>query len=202
MKLYYSPGACSLSPHIVLCELGLPHELVRVDLKSHTLADGGADYYAINPKGYVPALQLDQGPLLTEGPAIVQYLADQRPEVGLLPPAGSIERAQVHGWLTFIGTEIHKNFGPLFRPDATPEAKAAAVGNIEKRLAYVDKALGEQDYLMGSAFCVADAYLFVVVGWAARMKLDLAHWPALQAFHKRVATRPAVLTAMQAEGLA
>lgn len=200
MKLYYSPGACSLSPHIVLCELGLAHELEKVDLRSHTTADGG-DYYAINPKGYVPALRLDDGQLLTEGPAIVQYLADLKPAAGLLPPAGTLERARVQEWLAFIGAEIHKNFSPLFRPDTSADWKAAARATLERRLAFVDQALTGRDYLLGSLFSVADAYLFTVVGWCRLMQIDLAPWPALSAFQARVAARPAVQAAMRSEGL-
>ncbi len=200
MKLYYSPGACSLSPHIVLCELGLPHELVRVDLKSHTTADG-ADYYGVNPKGYVPALQLDDGQILTEGPAIVQYLADQKPAAGLLPPAGTLERARVQEWLTFIGTEIHKSFSPLFRPDAAADWKTAARANLDRRLGFADQALAGRDYLTGDRFCVADAYLFTVASWTRPMKIDTAAWPNLAAYLARVAARPAVREAMVAEGL-
>lgn len=200
MKLYYSPGACSLSPHIVLCELGLPHETERVDLKSHTTADG-ADYYGINPKGYVPALRLDDGQLLTEGPAIVQYLADRKPEAGLLPPAGTVDRARVQEWLTFIGTELHKSFSPLFRADASADWKAAARANIERRLGFVNDALAGRDYLTGARFCVADAYLFTILNWTRPMKIDLAPWPNIAAYHARVAARPAVQQAMGAEGL-
>lgn len=200
MKLYYATGACSLSPHIVLSELGLPYELVKVELSTHLTADG-QDYTAINPKGYVPALQLDDGQLLTEGPAIVQYLADQKPAVGLLPPAGTIERARVQEWLTFIGTEIHKNFSPLFNPNASADWKAAAKANIERRFGFVEKALAGRDYLTGANFCVADAYLFTVVNWTKFVKIDLAPWPTLAAFHQRVMARPAVQTALREEGL-
>lgn len=159
MKLYYTPGVCAMSPHIVLCELGLPHELVKVDLATH-LTDDGRDYTAINPKGYVPALELDDGQLLTEGPAIVQYLADLKPAAGPLPPAGTIERARVQEWLTFIGTELHKSFSPLFNPNASADWKAAALAAIERRFGYVDKMLAGREYLTGANFCVADAYLF------------------------------------------
>lgn len=200
MKLYYSPGSCALAPHIVLCELGLAHELEKVDLKSHTTADD-VDYYSVNPKGYVPALQFDDGRVLTEGPAIAQYLADQKPEAGLLPPAGSIERARVHEWLTFTGTELHKNFSTLFNPSAAEEWKAAARGNLEKRFGYVDQALQGRQYLLGDQFSIADAYLFVVSGWAGVMQIDMAAWPALTAFRQRVSERPAVQEAMRAEGL-
>ncbi|UCV20608.1 glutathione transferase GstA [Ferribacterium limneticum] len=200
MKLYYATGACSLSPHIVLNELGLPYELVRVELSTHLTADG-RDYTAINPKGYVPALELDDGQLLTEGPAIVQYLADQKPSAGLLPPAGTLERARVQEWLTFIGTELHKNFSPLFNPNASAEGKAAALSNIERRFGFVEKALAGRDYLTGANFCVADAYLFTVVNWTKFVKIDLAPWPTLAAFHQRVMARPAVQTALREEGL-
>ena len=200
MKLYYSPGVCSLSPHIVLCELGIAHELEKVDLKTHTTA-AGADYYGINPKGYVPALQLDDGQLLTEGPAIIQYLADQKPAAGLLPPAGTLERARVQEWLTFTGTELHKSFTPLFRPNASADWKEAALANIKNRFNFVDKALAGKDYLTGSQFTVADAYLFTVVGWTFFQHIDLAPWPNIAAYHKRVAARPAVQQAMRDEGL-
>lgn len=199
MKLYYSPGACSLSPHIVLCELGLPHQLVRVDLKTHTV--DGTDFYQINPKGYVPALQLDDGQLLTEGPAITQYLADQKPEAGLLPPAGTLARARVQEWLTYIGTELHKSFVPLFRADSTDEAKQAARAYLAKRLDLVEATLARHAYLTGERFSIADAYLFVVLNWTAFTGIDLAPWPAIGAFRQRVAERPAVRQAMQAEGL-
>jgi glutathione S-transferase len=200
MKLFYSPGACSLSPHIVLCELGMAHELEKVDLRSHTTASG-ADYYAINPKGYVPALRLDNGQTLTEGPAIVQYLADQRPEAGLLPAAGSLERARVQEWLSFIGTELHKNFSPLFNPTTSADAKSAALAGIAKRLSYVEQALSGQSFLCGERFSVADAYLFVVLGWCQHLSIDLNPHPAIQAFQQRVGARPAVQQALQAEGL-
>ena len=149
----------------------------------------------------MPALKLDDGQLLTEGPAIVQYLADLKPEAGLLPPAGTLERARVQEWLTFIGTEIHKSFSPLFRPDTSDDWKAAARANLDRRLAFVDQALVGRDYLAGSQFSVADAYLFTVLSWARYVQIDLATWPALAAFQARVAARPAVQAAMQSEGL-
>lgn len=200
MKLYYSPGACPLSPHIVLCELGLPHELEKVDLATHLTASEG-DFFAINPKGYVPALRLDDGQLLTEGPAIVQYLADLKPEAGLLPPPATLARARVQEWLTFIGTELHKNFSPIFNPQASADWKAAARANIERRFDFVEKALAGRDYLMGEKFCVADAYLFTVVNWTRFLQIDLAPWPTLAAYHQRVMARPAVQEALRAEGL-
>lgn len=200
MKLYYAPGACSLSPHIVLAELGLPYELIKVDLASHQTADG-QDFSAINAKGYVPALQLDDKQLLTEGPAIVQYLADLKPAAGLLPPAGTLERARVQEWLTFIGSELHKNFSPLFNPAASADWKAAGRANIVRRFAFVEQALIGRDYLTGADFCVADAYLFTVINWTRIQQIDLAPWPALAAFHQRVQARPAVQVALREEGL-
>ncbi|TYC51417.1 glutathione transferase GstA [Zoogloea oleivorans] len=200
MKLFYTPGACSLSPHIVLCELALPHELVKVNLATQQTEDG-RDFTTINPKGYIPALLLDDGELITEGPAIVQYLADLKPEAGLLPPAGTLARVRVQEWLTFIGTELHKNFTPLFKPTASADWKAAASSNIERRFAYLDDILNGRDHLTGSEFSVADAYLFTVINWTFFLKMSLAEWPALVDYHHSIATRPAVQTAMRAEGL-
>lgn len=199
MKLFYSPGACSLSPHIVLNELGLPYSVEKVDLKRHT-TDDGADYYTINPKGYVPALQLDNGEVLTEGPAIVQYLADQKPQANLLPPAG-LERARVQEWLHFIGTEVHKTLAALFNPSITPEARSKTIDTFGKRLGFVEQALQGKDYLTGNTFSVADAYLFTIVNWAPMLKIDLSPWPTVMQFQKRVANRPAVQKTLQAEGL-
>ncbi len=200
MKLYYAPGACSLAVHIVLCELGLPHALAKVDLKNHTLADG-SDFYAINPKGYVPALELANGQLLTEASAIVQYLADLRPEAGLLPPAGSLERFRVQEWLGFIATELHKGLGAVFNPTIGADWKAAVLARVGQRLAFVDGELKGRHYLTGSQYSVADAYLFTILGWTRFMHIDLAPWPELVAFQQRVAARPAVRQAMQVEGL-
>ena len=201
MKLFIKPGACSLSPHIVLEELGLPYETEVVDLARKTTASG-LDFLAINPKGYVPALLLDGGELLTEGPAIVQYLADLAPEKRLAPANGSAARYQLQSWLTFIGTELHKSFSPFFNPKAPQEWKDIARANLERRLAYTAQQLENQDYLLGSDFSVADAYLFTVLGWAKFIKLDLGAWPALVAYQARVAARPAVQAALKAEGLA
>ncbi|QBK05904.1 glutathione transferase GstA [Hylemonella gracilis] len=201
MKLYFKPGACSLSPHIVLEELGLPHEALAVDLKAKTLADG-SDYLAINPKGYVPALQLDSGEVLTEGPAIVQYLADQKPDKKLAPANGTIERYRLQSWLTFIGTEIHKSFSPLFNAAMPEEAKAFARANLERRLGWVNQQLAGKDYLMGADFTVADAYLFTVASWARPVKLDISAFTNLTAYMARVAARPGVHAALKAEGLA
>ncbi len=200
MKLFLKPGACSLSPHIVLEELGLPYETEAVDLVRKTTASG-QDFLAINPKGYVPALLLDSGELLTEGPAIVQYLADLAPEKQLAPANGSIARYQLQSWLTFIGTEVHKSFSPFFNPKAPQEWKDIARANLERRLAYIAQQLEGRDYLLGSEFSVADAYLFTVLNWSKFIKLDLGSWPLLAAYQARVAARPAVQAALKAEGL-
>ena len=198
MKLYYSPGACSLSPHIVAEEAGIALEYEKVDLKTHKTADGG-DFYAINPKGYVPALLLDDGSLLSEGPAIVQYLADLKPEAKLIPPNGDVARYHVLEWLAFINSEMHKTFSPLFVP-GSDEVKQDAREKLAKRFAYVDEHLAAKDYLMGAQFCVADAYLFVMTSWAIFQKIEV---PAnVAAFRARVTKRPHVHDALKAEGLA
>lgn len=199
MKLFYSPGACSLSPHIVLEELRLPYQPEKVDLRTHRTADGG-DYYAINPKGYVPALQLDDGKVLTEGPAIVQYLAEQKPEAKLAPASGSFEHYQLQEWLNFIATEIHKTLGPLFHP-MSAEAREAILTKVANRFEYLGRQLGSRQYLMGDNFSVADAYLFAILRWTPRFHIDLAKWPVLKAFYDRVAARPAVQTTLKAEGI-
>ncbi|MCV2216464.1 glutathione transferase GstA [Thauera sp. Sel9] len=201
MKLYYKPGACSLSPHIVLEELGLPYETEAVDLQTKVTA-GGADFTRINPKGYVPALVLDGGEMLTEGPAIVQYLADLAPEKKLAPANGSLARYQLQSWLTFIGTELHKSCSPFFNPASGDAWRAAAQANLERRLGYVDKELAGKAYLMGEDFSVADAYLFTVLGWMGFIQFDLSRFANLTAFQARVAARPAVQAALKAEGLA
>ena len=200
MKLFLKPGACSLASHIVLEEIGRPYETETVDL-AKKLTASGADFWAINPKGYVPALLLDDGDLLTEGPAILQYLADLAPELQLAPANGSKARYQLQSWLTFIGTEVHKNFSPFFNPAATPEMKELARANLQRRLGYVNDQLAGRDFLMGDTFSVADAYLFTVVGWAKFVQLDLSAWPHLIAFQGRVAARPATQRALKAEGL-
>ena len=174
--------------------------LDRVDLQKRLTADGQA-LSRINPKGYVPALQLGDGQLLTEGPAIVQYLAEQRPDAGLLPPADTLARARVQEWLTFIGTELHKSFSPLFNPEASVDWKEAALANVMRHFSFANQALSQSDYLVGDSFSVADAYLFTVVNWTRFLPIDLAPWPALAAFHQRVAARPAVRQALAAEGL-
>lgn len=200
MKLYYAPGACSLSPHIVIEEAGLSAQLKKVDLATHRIDDGG-DYLHVNSKGYVPALELDDGSILTEGPAIVQYLADRKPDSGLLPPAGTMARYRVQEWLNFISAEIHKNFSPLFNPQAAPEWKAGVLDNLRARVGWLDGQIAGKRYLMGDAFTVADAYLFTVLNWSGLVGLDLAPWPALAAYLDRVRGRPKVQAALQAEGL-
>jgi glutathione S-transferase len=200
MKLYYSPGACSLSPHIVLKETGLPHEIVMASTKTHQLPDG-TDFYTINPLGYVPVLELADGRRLREGPAIVQYLADLVPEKNLAPANGEFARYQLQEWLTFIGTEVHKSFGPLFTPGSSDEAKTAAKEKVMKRLTWVDGELAGKDFLMGATYSVADAYLFTVSNWGQFVGLDFSALTNLSALRARVAARPAVQEAMKAEGL-
>ena len=200
MKLYFSPGACSLSPHIVLHEAGLAHTSEKVDLRTKQTASG-ADFRSINPKGYVPALETDSGAILTEGPAIVQYLADLAPDKSLAPAHGTMERYHMISWLHFIGTEIHKNYSPLFNPASSDEQKTNSLANLQHRYKHVNSMLGGRDYLGGEGFSVADVYLFVVTNWAGRVKLDLSAFPHLLAFQQRIASRPAVQQAMRAEGL-
>ncbi len=200
MKLYYSPGACSLSPHIVLREAGLAFELVLAPTKTHRLPDG-TDYYGINPLGYVPLLELDDGTRLREGPAIVQYVADQVPTKNLAPANGTLPRYRLQEWLTFIGTEVHKSFSPLFNPGMPEEGKQIYRDRIAGRLQWVDGQLEGKQYLMGDSFSVADAYLFVVTNWAKPMNLDLSGYRHLLAWRERMAARPAVQEAMKAEGL-
>ena len=200
MKLYFAPGACSLSPHIVLEEAGITVETEQVN-NQEKKTKSGTDYWTINPKGQVPALQLDSGEMLTEGPVIVQYLADQKPGSGLVPPAGTIERYRVQEWLNFITSELHKSFGPIFRP-TTPDAyKTISRENLGKRFDWLDKQLAGKQYLMGDKFTVADAYLFTVLRWTSRIEIDLGKWPNLKAYVDRVAARPKVQAAMKTEGL-
>ncbi len=201
MKLYFSPGACSLSPHIVLREAGLAFDLVKVDLKSKKLADGG-DYLQVNPKGYVPLLELDNGQRLSEGPAIVQYLADQKPETGLAPKAGTMERYHLQEWLNFLSSEVHKQFSPLFNPAASEDWKQAVRGNLARRFDWLAPQLAARPYLMGDRFTVADAYLFTLLNWCSFTGVDLGRWPALKEYHARVGARPKVREALKAEGLA
>ncbi|MFK3740153.1 glutathione transferase GstA [Massilia sp. TN1-12] len=200
MKLYFSPGACPLASHIALAEAGLDYTLERVDLGSKRTA-GGADFLAVNPKGYVPALELKDGTVLTEGPAIVQFIADLVPDRQLAPANGTLERYRLIEWLNFISAELHKSFSPLFRPTAAPEAKDAARAALRQRLEWVAGQLDGRDYLLGTQFSVADAYLFTVLNWAGRVQFDLSPWPPLRAYMQRVAERPAVRQAMREEGL-
>jgi len=200
MQLYFSPGACSLASHITLREAGLPFDLKRTDTKTKKLEDG-SDYYAVNSKGAVPALRLDNGQVLTEGPVILQYVADQKPESGLAPKNGSIERYRLQEWLNFITSEIHKTFSPLFNPAADASVKAYTIQNLEKKFDWLNKQLAGKQYLTGDRFTIADAYLFVVVNWSNFVGIDLGRWPALKEFHARVAARPKVQEALDAEGL-
>jgi glutathione S-transferase len=200
MKLYYSPGACSLSPHIVAREAGLDVAIEKVDTRAKKTQDG-RDYLAINPKGYVPALELPNGQVLTEGPAIVQYLADQAPEKKLVPAAGTLERYRAQEVLGYINSEIHKTYSPLFNPATTPELRQDREAYLKKRYAVIEKTLAGKAHLFGDQFTVADAYLFTVTNWAGFVKVDLSELPNLLAFQARVAERPAVRAAMAAEGL-
>ena len=199
MKLYYAPGACSLSPHIVAREAGIPVELKKVDLKGK-IVDGGGDFRKVNPKGYVPVLELDNGQVLTEGPVIVQYLADQKPDSGLATKSGSLERYQLQEWLGFLNSEIHKGFSPLFKPNTPEEYKKIAKENLATRFEWLNQELGGKQYLTGK-FSVADAYLFTVLNWTKPTQIDLAKWPNLAAYHARIGARPKVKEAMVAEGL-
>jgi glutathione S-transferase len=202
MKLYYSPGACSLSPHIVLREAGLPFDLVKVDTKSKK-TEKGEDFSAINPKGYVPVLELDNGERLTEGPAIVQYLADQVPQKKLAPPSGSLERARLQEWLNYTTSELHKSYGLLFVPSTPEEFKPAIREKVKQRLAYVEQALtkSKSQYLLGDTFSVADAYLFTVVNWSGFVGVDIKDLSRLGEYQNRTRERPAVAAALRAEGL-
>ena len=200
MKLYYSPGACSLSPHIALHEAGLAFEAIPAPTSTHRLPDG-SDYYQVNPLGYVPYLVLDSGEALREGPAIVQYIADQVPEKNLAPANGSMARYQLQSWLNFIGTELHKGFSPLFNPAVPADAKQVFKDRLLSRLTWLDGELAGQPYLMGDTFTVADGYLFTVTNWPAKVGLDISGLANLAAFRARVAARPAVQAAMKAEGL-
>jgi len=200
MKLYYSPGACSLSPHIVLHEAGLAYEPVLASTKTHQLADG-TDFYSINPLGYVPVLELDDGTRLREGPAIVQYLADQAPQKNLAPAHGTLPRYRLQEWLNFIATEVHKGFGPLFAPNTPEDYKPILKERVLARLTWIDGELAGKPFLMGEQFSVADAYLFTVSNWAQYVGLDISQLKDLAAYRERIASRPAVQAAMKAEGL-
>ena len=200
MKLYYSPGACSLSPHIVIRELGLPVELEKADLGTKQ-TEKGSDFLTVNPKGQVPTLVLDDGQILTEGPVIVQYLADRKPEAGLLPAAGTMERYRVQEWLNHITSELHKGFSPLFRPETPDDYKKIARANLQKKYRAIDAQLKGRAYLMGDRFTVADAYLFTITNWAANTGVDLSEFGNVQAYQKRIAERPRVHDALKEEGL-
>lgn len=200
MKLYYSPGACSLAPHIVAHEAGLQIGLERVDIPNKKTADGG-DFWQVNPKGYVPALVLDSGDVLTEVAVVCQYLADQNPGTGLMAAAGTIERYHQLEALNFAATEMHKQIGALFNPAMTAEMKEVQKGVIDRRLSALEKLLQDKQYIMGDQFTVADAYLFTVLRWTHFHKIDLAKWPNIKAYEARVAARPMVHKAMMAEGL-
>ena len=200
MKLYYSPGACSLSPHIALLEAGLPYDLVKVDLRAKKL-ENGDDFLKVNPKGQVPALALDSGELITEGPVIVQMIADKAAGKNLAPARDSTERYKLLEWLNFITTELHKNFGPMFSPALADEAKALFKDRVMAKFEYIDSQLTGRDYLMGNHFTVADGYLFTMLSWADRMKFDLSAMPNLLAYKDRVAARPKVQEALTKDGL-
>ena len=200
MKLYYSPGACSLSAHIASREAGLPVTLVKANTKTHQL-DDGTDFYTISPKGYVPVLELDNGERLSEGPAIVQYLADRNPALGLAPVAGTLERYRLQEWLNFITSELHKQFGPMFAPNTPPEYQEILKEKIAKRFDWLSGELKGKDYLLGKQFTVADGYLYTILRWTGFVGIDLAKWPVLAAYTARVAARPKVQEALIAEGL-
>lgn len=201
MKLYYMPGACSFAPHIILHEAGFKHTVDKLDRSTRKTASG-EDYNDINPKGYVPALRLDDGQVLTEAAVILQYLADQKPESGLAPPAGTMARYRLMEWLHFISTEIHKVFSPLFKPDITPAAREAQITQLARRFDHVEQRLREKPFLMGDNFTVADAYLFTVVSWAKPLNIDLQRWPKIGDYLARVGGRPAVQAAREMEAAA
>jgi len=199
MKLYFTPGACSLAPHIALREAGLSFDLVKVDIRNKKLEDG-SDFLAVNPKGYVPTLRLDNGDILTENAALLQYIGDRNPAAGLLPAAG-VERYRVIEWLSFINSELHKSYSPLFSPVSTDEVKTYAKGNVSNRLKWLNTALGSKKYLTGESFTVADAYLFVMLNWGAHVGIDIGQWPNLKRLQDSVGSRPRVIEALKAEGL-
>ena len=200
MKLYYSPGACSLASHIALCETGLPFEIDRL-IKTTKMTASGENYLQLNPKGYVPAIKLDDGSMLTEGVAVLQYIADQKPDSGLAPKAGTMERYRLQEWLTYIATELHKSFSPLFNKAASEEMKNFARDALNKRMGYVEAQLAGKTYLLGEHFTVADVYLFVVLGWSKHVGVDLGSFPKIQEYMAQIAARPSVQAAMKAEGL-
>jgi glutathione S-transferase len=200
MKLYYLAGACSLASYIALIEAGLKFEAAAIDRKSRKTA-AGEELNRLNPKGYVPILRLDNGELLTENVAVLQYIADRNPASKLAPTFGTMERYRLMEWLSFINSEIHKSFGPLLHAAASEDMKKFARDNLEKRLGWLNGALGSKNFLMGDTFTVADAYLYVVIGWLSRVGIDLAQWPNLKRLHERVGARPSVIAAMKGEGL-
>jgi glutathione S-transferase len=199
MKLYSQPGSCSMASNIALHEAGIPFELHKVDKRTKRV--DGVEFIEINPKGYVPALQLDDGQVLTENVAVLQYIADRAPESKLAPPAGTMERYRLQEWLSYINSEVHKSYTPLFSAEVSEDTKTYARNNVTKRLAYLETALGSKQYLMGDQFTVADAYLFVVLGWSAHVGLDIGQWPNLKSYVERIRARPHVVEAMTAEGL-
>ena len=199
MKLYYTPGACSMAPHIVLREANVAFDLVKTDIRAKQLPDGSS-YLAVNPKGSVPALQLEDGTVLTENAAILQYVGDLSPESGLFPRLGDFTRYRVLEWLNYIATELHKGFGPLWNPASPDEAKEAARGLLAKKFDYVQERLGQGPYLLGEAFTLPDAYLFVILNWTGMHQIDLARWQSLTAYQQRVAQRPRVAETLGAEG--
>jgi len=200
MKLYYLKGACSLASYISLCEANIKFDAASVDRKSRKTPDG-EDFNQVNPKGYVPALRLDNGEVLTENVAVLQYIADLTPAAKLAPPVGSMERYRLIEWLAFINSEVHKAVSPLFNPTATDDTKAFARTNVTRRLDWLETQLGTRSFLMGDQFTVADAYLFVVFGWLPRVGFDIEKWPTLKAYHERIRIRPAVQQALKGEGL-
>lgn len=201
MKLYHTPGACSLAPHIALREAGLSFDLEQVDLGTKK-TKSGADYTKINPKGYVPALALDNGEVLTEVPVVLQYIADQKPESGLAPKAGTMERYRTQEWLNFVTAELHKGFGALFNPKIPDDYRRVAIERLEQWLDFVAKQIDGKPYLTGDKFTAPDAYLFTILNWAPHLKVSLDKWPTLKAYLERVAGRPQVQAALKAEGLA
>lgn len=201
LELYYSPGACATAAHIVANEAGVPVDPIKVDLKTHRTADG-RDFHEINPRGYVPALRLDDGEVITEAGVVVQYLADLAGATELMPPAGTIERVRVQEWLTYVGTELHKSFSPLFDPEAPEAVKAYAKAALVPRLEELDGLLAERPYLTGGAFTVADAYAFIVLGWSGHVGIDLSVYPSIPAYLARIAERPKVRLTLEEEGLA
>jgi glutathione S-transferase len=200
MQLYFSPGACSLASHITAREAGIPIKLERADTKTKKLVDG-SDYYAVNSKGAVPALRLDDGQVLTEGVAIMQYLADRKPESKLAPANGTLERYRLQEWMNYITSEVHKSYSPLWNPANDPKVKEFALANLEKKLDWVNGQLAGRKYLVGDDFTIADAYLYTVISWSFFLGMNLDKWPALKEFHARVAARPKVQEALEAEGL-